>query len=443
MEELSPSARIYSVGEITRSIKRTLEGKGEFNNVWLKGEISNLTLHSSGHIYFTLKDEDAVISATFFKYANKNLSFKLKEGMCVLALGSITVYEKRGSYQINVSMMKPEGMGELQKRIEELKQKLLKEGVFDPARRRPLPFLPQRLGIVTSPTGAAVRDIIKVALRRYPNIEIILAPANVQGDDAPVSIARGIEELNRPHYMIDCIIAGRGGGSFEDLMPFNEEIVVRAFRASRVPIISAVGHQVDHPLSDDAADAAAPTPSAAAELAIPVKRELVDEIDDLITRVNYCIMNRITRLGTRLDGIGQLRVFRDPYEIVNQREVQLSELQGRVLSCIKDSLSGGRNRLLSVPDIRMIMRNIIRNKTHAFVMALNSLDQLSPLAVLKRGYSVAMDETNRVIRRADETEIGRLIRVLLHDGSLRCTVNSIEKGERHGKEKDQGQGRKD
>lgn len=443
MDELSPSARIFSVSEITRGIKRTLEGKAEFNNIWLKGEISNLTLHSSGHIYFTLKDEDAVISATFFKYANKNLTFKLKEGMSVLALGSITVFEKRGSYQINVTMVKPEGMGELQKRIEELKQKLLKEGIFDPARKRPLPFLPQRLGIVTSPTGAAVRDIIKVALRRYPNIEIILAPAIVQGDDAPVSIARGIEELNRSVYRIDCIIAGRGGGSFEDLMPFNEEIVVRAFYNSRVPIISAVGHQVDHPLSDDAADAVAPTPSAAAELAIPVKRELVDEIDDHLARMNYIIANRISRLQTKLDGIGQLRVFRDPYEIVNQRELQLSELQGRVMACVKDSLSGGRNRLLSVPDIRMLMRNIIQNKKHAFVMALNSLDQLSPLAVLKRGYSVAMDESKRVIRSVTGTDVGNAVHLLLHDGSLGCIVNSIERGGRHGKEKDPGKGRKD
>ncbi len=182
-----------------------------------------------------------MISAVFFRHANRNLDFKPQEGMTVHALGSITVYEKRGSYQINVTMLRPEGVGDLQQRIELLKQKLMKEGVFDPARKRPIPFLPRRLGIATSPTGAAVRDIIKVALRRYPNIEIVIAPAVVQGDEAPVSIARAIEELNRPEYRIDCIIAGRGGGSFEDLMPFNEEIVVRAFYNSRVPIISAVG----------------------------------------------------------------------------------------------------------------------------------------------------------------------------------------------------------
>ena len=247
MNDNSIQQKVYTVAELTRSIKRTLEGRAEFNNLWVKGEIFNLTVHSSGHIYFSLRDNDAVISAVFFRHANRNLTFKLKEGMNILALGSITVYEKRGSYQINVSMVKQEGLGELQKRIEMLKQKLAAEGVFSPERKRPIPFLPRRLGIATSPTGAAVQDIIKVALRRYPTIEIIIAPAVVQGVDAPVSIARAIEELNRPEYRIDCIIAGRGGGSFEDLMPFNEELVVRAFYNSRVPIISAVGHQIDHP----------------------------------------------------------------------------------------------------------------------------------------------------------------------------------------------------
>ncbi len=183
--------KVYSVSEITRNIKRALEGRAEFNNLWVKGEIFNLTMHSSGHIYFSLRDDDAVISAVFFKYANRNLDFKLKEGMNVLVLGNITVYEKRGSYQINVSMLRQEGIGDLQRRIELLKQKLMKEGVFDPGRKRPIPFLPRRLGVATSPTGAAVRDIIKVALRRYPNIQIVIAPAIVQGDGAPVSVGRG------------------------------------------------------------------------------------------------------------------------------------------------------------------------------------------------------------------------------------------------------------
>ncbi len=211
--------------------------------------------------------------------------------MSIFAFGGVTVFEKRGSCQFNVAAVRLEGEGELQKRIEQLKKKLTAEGIFDQARKRPLPFLPKRIGIVTSPTGAALRDIIKVALRRFPNIEIVLAPAKVQGDDAAQTIVRGIEELNRPEHRIDVIIAGRGGGSFEDLMPFNEESVVRAFCKSPVPIVSAVGHQIDHPLCDDAADVAAPTPSAAAEIVVPVKQDLFNEI-------NYHIQRSLAGLET-------------------------------------------------------------------------------------------------------------------------------------------------
>jgi exodeoxyribonuclease VII large subunit len=239
--------RVYTVTEITRSIKWKIEGSEEYKGVWIQGEIYNLTLHSSGHIYFSLKDDNAVINVTFFKNANRSLKFKLEEGISVLVFGNITLFEKRGTYQVNVFQVRLEGIGELQKRIEQLKKKLHQEGIFDPDKKKPIPMLPKRIGVVTSPTGAAVRDIIKVALRRFPEMEIVIAPSKVQGDDAAPTIAQAIEVLNDPACNIDVIIAGRGGGSFEDLLPFNEEIVVRAFFNSRVPIISAVGHQIDHP----------------------------------------------------------------------------------------------------------------------------------------------------------------------------------------------------
>ena len=427
--------KIFSISEITRSIKKTLEGKSEFNNIWIKGEVFNLTFHSSGHIYFSLRDDDAVISAVFFRHANRRLDFRMKEGMNILAFGSITVYEKRGSYQINVSAVRPEGIGDLQKRIELLKRKLLAEGIFDPARKRPIPFLPCRLGVVTSPTGAAVRDIIKVALRRYPSIEIIIAPAVVQGSDAPVSIARAIEELNRPEYRIDCIIAGRGGGSFEDLMPFNEEAVIRAFYRSRVPIISAVGHQIDHPLCDDAADLAAPTPSAAAEMAVPERKELVEEIEYYELRIKNAVASMMSSLDVRLKGIMQLRIFRDPYEIVTQKEMELTDTVNHMLARLKDGVSLNKNRLLLIPDIRMLIKNIIADKKHGFIMALKALEQLSPLAVLRRGYALALDEGEAVIRSVMDTEIGMLIKLIMHDGSLRCNVSSIHPGGNRGKEK--------
>ncbi|OHD69969.1 MAG: exodeoxyribonuclease VII large subunit [Spirochaetes bacterium RBG_16_49_21] len=435
MDALSQQPRIYTVSEITRNIKKTLEGKPDFNSIWIIGEISNLTFHSSGHIYFTLKDDDAVIAAVFFRYANKNITFKLKEGMSIRVFGNITVFEKRGSYQINVITAKPEGVGDLQRRIEELKLRLMREGIFDPRHKKKLPILPRRVGIVTSPTGAAVQDIIKVALRRFPNIEILIAPAVVQGDDAAVSIVRGIEELNKPEYGIDCIIAGRGGGSFEDLMPFNEEAVVRAFYSSRLPIVSAVGHQIDHPLSDDAADLAAPTPSAAAEYAVPVKKDFMDEIDYLLIRTNNAIASLIRDLSARIAAIVERRIFRDPYEIVSRREIGLSDLEKRIRACLREAIPTGRNRLLVVPDITILIKNIINNKTYRYGMALNALDQLSPLSVLKRGYSIAMDERDAVLKSVAGTAVGRLIKLIMHDGLLRCAVNSIEKGKHHGEKK--------
>ncbi len=431
----SNQQKIYTVAELTRSIKRTLEGRADFNNLWVKGEIFNLTVHSSGHIYFSLRDNDAVITAVFFRHANRNLDFKLKEGMNVLALGSITVYEKRGSYQLNVAMVKQEGLGDLQKRIEMLKQKLAAEGVFSTERKRPIPFLPRRIGIATSPTGAAVQDIIKVALRRYPTIEIIIAPAVVQGNEAPISIACAIEELNRPEYRIDCIIAGRGGGSFEDLMPFNEEIVVRAFYNSRVPIISAVGHQIDHPLCDDAADMYAPTPSAAAELAVPLKSDLAGEIEYLMIRTTNAVGSLMRDLNTRVEGIRSRRIFRDPYEIVNRKEQMLGDMLNQMLSSLKDKVSSGKSRLLSIPDIRMIIKNLINTKKHSYIMALKAMEQLSPMAVLQRGYAIAMDDEGSIIRSVDEAEIDSLIRLMLSDGSLQCSVNSINRGGNDGKEK--------
>lgn len=432
----STRQKVYSVSEITRSIKRLLEGRPDLNNIWVKGEIFNLTFHSSGHIYFSLRDDDAVITAVFFRHANRSLDFKPREGMTVHALGSITVYEKRGSYQINVSLLRPEGVGDLQRRIELLKQKLAKEGVFDPARKRPLPFLPRRLGIATSPTGAAVRDIIKVALRRFPNIQLVIAPAVVQGADAPVSIARAIEELNRPEHDIDCIIAGRGGGSFEDLMPFNEEIVVRAFYNSRVPVISAVGHQVDHPLCDDAADLAAPTPSAAAELVVPEKKELTDEVDYYRLRINNSIQSLLGRHGDRIEAVTRLRIFRDPYEIVNRKEMQLADLSNKMLISLKDAVASHKNALQRVTDLRMLIEKLIMNRKHAFLMAVRALEQLSPLGVMQRGYAIVLDEAERVIRSIANTGVGRTISVVLSDGSLECNVNSIQTGGYDGKEKD-------
>jgi len=426
----------YTVTELTREIKKALEGSDAFTGIWVKGEIYNLTYHSSGHIYFTLKDDNALIAATFFKGANRGLKFRLEEGMQVLALGSVTLFEKRGTYQLNVAQVRPEGIGELQKRIEQLKKKLMAEGLFDPSRKRPLPFLPRRIGIVTSPTGAAVRDIIKVALRRFPNTEILIAPAKVQGEDAPGTIVRAIEELNRPGYGIDLIIAGRGGGSFEDLMPFNEEIVVRAYAASNVPIISAVGHQVDHPLSDEAADYAAPTPSAAAEEALPVKSELADEINYLYLRAEKALSGTMRHSSTRLESLTSRPVFTDPARIFAPYEMALADTERDLSEAVNKILVKARERILGIPDIPLRFSRIMQEKTHRFNRALQSLDQLSPLSVMRRGYSIVLDSEKRIIRSVSETSEGSGIQVLMRDGSLSCTVDSIRKGDSIGKEEE-------
>jgi exodeoxyribonuclease VII large subunit len=418
--------KIYSISEITRLLKKSLEDNPRFSGIWIRGEISNITYHSSGHIYFTLKDEGAVISAVFFRYANKNLSFRLEEGMSILASGSITVFEKRGSYQFSVAQVRLEGLGELLKKIEQLRKKLLAEGIFDPDHKRPLPFLPARLGVVTSPTGAAVRDIIKVAMRRFPNLEIIVAPASVQGSDAAVSIARGIAELNKPGWNIDVIICGRGGGSFEDLMPFNDEMVVRAFYNSKVPIISAVGHQIDHPLSDEAADYAAPTPSAAAEIAVPIKKELSEEIDYLLSRARGALITRARELRAALQGVCALRVFRNPREMINTREMLLSDLEGRTLLSMKDLVAAARHRYAALPDMRRAVTAMLREKTLMYNGALGAVQKLSPLGILRRGYSIVRDANGGIIKSILSVKAGSSINVMVHDGFMDCRVNSIK-----------------
>lgn len=425
---------VYTISEITRIIKKTLQETPELNSVWIKGEISNLTYHSSGHIYFSLKDNDSVVSAAFFKYTNKNLSFRLEEGMTVLAFGSVNIFEKRGTYQFIVAEVRLEGIGELLKRIEQLKKRLLEEGIFDALHKKKIPFLPRRLGIVTSPTGAAVRDIIKVAMRRFPNIEIIIAPAKVQGALSAESIVRGIEELNNPEHGIDVIIAGRGGGSFEDLMAFNEEIVVRAFYDSRVPIISAVGHQIDHPLSDDAADYAAPTPSAAAEIAIPVKTELIDYIEGLFSRSVNSLNYSIKDMQSRIARISDLRVFRNPMEIVHNAELILAEIENRMISSMKEIAAKYRNSFLALPDNIILIKNILRDKSHKLDIAYNIILNLSPAALLSKGYSLTMDMKGRIIKSIEGLKEGDNVNTVLKDGSFASTVNFVDKEVYIGKE---------
>ncbi len=414
----------YTVSALTKEIKRSLETAPEFSSIWVRGEITNLTYHSSGHIYFTLKDDNAVIQATFFKFANRFLKTRLKDGMSVFAFGSLSLFEKRGTYNINIQSLQPEGIGDIQKKIDELRKKLFQEGIFDQGRKRDLPFLPRTVGVVTSPTGAAVQDIIKVALKRFPDAHILIAPAKVQGDDAPSAIIRAIEVLNRPEYGVDLIIAGRGGGSFEDLLAFNDEGVVRAYAESGVPIISAVGHQIDHPLTDDAADAFAPTPSAAAELAFPIKRDLFDDINMMSARIDISLNNLISRLENRLNSVLARRIFKFPADILSPASRRLTDAETTIYSVMKDIIIQNRNRLLAVPDLTKSVRTVLENCTYRYNLTLQSLEKLSPLSTMKRGYAIVSREGS-ILKSVNNARPGDSVDVKLSDGVLGCTVNRI------------------
>ncbi len=419
---------ILTVSQLSKIIKQIIEKSPSLASVYVKGEISNVTYHSSGHIYLTLKDDGALINAAFFKYANKSLKIKLEEGMSIIARGTISVYEKRGSYQLIIKSIVPDGIGQLQLRIEQLKKKLTEEGLFDPARKRPLPLLPKKIGVVTSPTGAAYRDILKVLIRRFPNIEVLLAPAKVQGDDAPETIVRAIHELNDPKYGVDIIIAGRGGGSFEDLMPFNEEIVVRAYADSLVPIISAVGHQIDHPLSDDAADVYAPTPSAAAEIAVPVKAELIESISYIQRSLDNFLERMREQYTHRLNSVVQRRVFAEPMLMVGMKQMQLDEFISRLKFSARDKLYTSRQKLSMLPDIDVRIDSLLKDKKYRFQYTIASIEQLSPLKVMSRGFAIVRGEKGNFIKTIDEINPENEVEVCFHDGTARCTVNTVEKG---------------
>lgn len=417
--------QVYSISQITAVIKQVLQNTPELNGVWIRGEISNVTYHSSGHIYFTLKDEKAVISAVFFKNVNKNLTFRMKEGMTILAFGGVSLFERRGSYQFMVYKVRQEGMGELLQKIEELRKKLYDEGLFEPARKKQLPRLPRKIGVLTSPTGAAVRDIIKVAMRRFPNIEILLAPAKVQGEGSVESIVLGIEELNRPQWGVDVIIAGRGGGSFEDLIAFNEEPVVRAFAGSRLPIISAVGHQIDHPLSDEAADVAAATPSQAAELALPVKQELHDTIQHYLRRAYQHLLSGMRDYRTRLTGVQERRVFRNPMELVQYRQMTLTDIESQVTGAMQRQVNQQRNRLYQVPDLSFVMQNLLQKINHRYQRTHDRIVNLSPVGILKRGYSITTDSRGNIVSSITAVDTGEKVDVTLYNGALNCLVENI------------------
>lgn len=400
------SPPVLTVSQLTAEIQDLLESA--FPALWVAGEISNLSRPQSGHVYFTLKDESAQVKAVLWKTAAARLQFDLQDGLEVLCQGRLDVYPPRGTYQINVEAIHPRGMGALELALRRLREKLQAEGLFDVGRKRPLPRFPQRVGLITSPTGAAIHDILKVLHRRWQGIHVLVAPVRVQGEGAAREIAAGIELCNRVQPPLDCLIVGRGGGSLEDLWAFNEEPVVRAIAASRVPVVSAVGHEVDVTLADLAADVRAATPSQAAELIVPAAEDLRAVVRQHHRRLLTALRNRAAAARARVDDLARRRALRQPCDIVSGRAQQLDELAAR-------ATRAARQRLVAA-----------RRTWEAKAMQLESL---SPLAVLARGYSVTENAiTGEVLRSAAQAAPGIALRTILASGRLLSRVEEVEDG---------------
>ena len=441
---------VLSVGQLTRRIRGLLEES--FPVLGVEGELSNVRIAASGHIYFVLKDSEAQIRCVMFRNAAASLRFDPEEGLQVVLRGRISVYEARGEYQIQVMSMEPQGVGALQLAFEQLKQRLGAEGLFEPAHKQALPFLPRRIGIVTSPTGAAIRDMLHVLERRFPGMPVLICPATVQGDRAAGEIARGIATLNRlaQTQKIDLIIVGRGGGSVEDLWAFNEEEVARAIFASRVPVISAVGHEVDFTIADFVADVRAPTPSAAAEIAVPDRAGLRAQVEDLRTR----LFERCRReLAWRAERWTSLRArLTSPEMLMRQHAMRLDDLTARLMMAgrggVREAaqrLNNLRARLLLLrPDRVLAMQREALNTLHtrlapAMLRGLRArreglaaqmelLDTLSPLAVMGRGYGLVRDGQGRLLRSVGQVAPGDTIHVRVEDGGMDATVQRIHPG---------------
>jgi exodeoxyribonuclease VII large subunit len=439
-----PGPRIYSVSELTREIKAILEGR--FPQILVKGEVSNFTRSGAGHVYFTLKDLDACLSAVLFRTEARRLRFELRDGMSVLARGRVALHEPRGQYQIICDSVEPLGAGALQIAFEQLKEKLHKEGLFDPARKRRLPFIPRRIAVVTSPSGAAVHDFLRVLHRRFPGLAVLVVPARVQGDGAAHEIARAITRAAKQRR-VEVVVVARGGGSLEDLWAFNEEIVARALAACPVPTVSAVGHEVDVTIADFVADARAPTPTAAAELLAPVKAELAADLAQRRHRLLRALRGQIDRKRAQLD---KVRIA-DPRRLIGDRKLSLDRLRQRLEDAFHAQLSLRNSRLAKLRErlqaqhprerlhrlhrevarlqerLRALAHKALSARKHRFEGLAGRLDALSPLRVLARGYSVAFDERGRAVKSASEVRPGELLRVRLHEGELSAQVVAAKK----------------
>ncbi len=411
---------VMTVTQLTERLRAVVEER--FPAVWVEGEISNFRFYGSGHAYFTLKDETAQLRAVLFRNRLRRLRFEPGDGQHVLAFGSLEVYVQRGEYQLVVELLEPRGLGALQLAFEQLKARLGAEGLFDAARKRQLPRFPRKIGIVTSPSGAAIRDMLRIIGRRFAGLHIVIAPCRVQGDGAAGEIVEGIAALNAVGG-VDVIIVGRGGGSLEDLWAFNEEAVVRAIAASKVPVISAVGHEVDVTIADFAADLRAATPSAAAELVVREKAAVAESLGLLQSRMQRAVTRPLRDLVRRVDELqGRLHHAGRGAHWRAVHRVELLTARLRAASPFA-RLRADRHRLERVEaQLAGAMSRRLVERQHRLAGAVGRLDSLSPLAVLGRGYSLTRAADGHIVRTARQVRPGDPLSVLLHEGSLDCRV---------------------
>lgn len=444
------SEKVYSIKDLNRLIKRSLEGDPQFQEIWVRGEISNFTHHSSGHMYFTLKDIDSKLKCIMFSSYNQRLPFLPREGSRVLAKGGVSVYERDGQYQFYLTEMQPDGIGSLYLAFEQLKAKLEAEGLFDAAYKKPIPRFPQTVGVITSPTGAAVRDIVITLQRRYPAARILLYPVLVQGKGAAPSIVRAMESMNRDREA-DVLIVGRGGGSLEELWAFNEEMVARSVFTSEIPVISAVGHETDFTICDFVADLRAATPTAAAELAVPHHLELRQSLAYQSRRLQTCLFRKLQEKRDRLDGLRKSPVMVNPLRIVRQPSERLDRLQEQLTFRMKTVCSQAYQRKLKMDhtlsqfhprgQILFAKRRVetarkqllqavqvgVKADRARWGSQLRQLDALSPLKVMSRGYSLIYDEKEKkLVNSIGSVQMGDILKVRLTDGKLTCHVWSME-----------------
>ena len=441
--------RIYTVTALTAEIKSLLEE--EFDFVWVEGEISNFACPSSGHYYMSLKDENAQIKAVMFKMQAHYLKFIPEDGMKFIARGRIGVYEPRGEYQIILDYLEPLGIGALAAAFEQVKNKLSLEGLFDEEKKRPIPFLPKRIAVITSPTGAAIRDFLRISYRRMPNLDVTVVPARVQGNEAAGDIVDALDMVNR-ELDVDVIVLTRGGGSLEDLWPFNQEEVAYAIRRSLIPVVSAVGHEVDLTISDLAADLRAPTPSGAAELVVREKETLERDLRSLSSRLEIVLHGIMDRIRDRLKSLSSR--IRDPRRDLANTWLSLDEIYNRLIktgrSCITDDLKRlkalNETLMLNSPshDITMLSQGLAfhsRSLTQVLTLYLDRrkrdirsirdrLDSLSPLSILERGYSITrrLPDMN-IVKDSKQVKTGDEVNIFLARGSIDCLVEKTKQGE--------------